>query len=155
MHPIQPQRSYPLKFLKRLLSKPQPKRVFTDRLSGPGAFDIEVGGLSIKNLDVFWKATSNEWRRTDQDRDFYEYRTDATLASDDGNRVPHAIRVEIAGKVVGHLGNSDALRLHRRLKDSEYDGISSVCHARIVGRLGHWEVNIDLDPALLRFQTDR
>ena len=137
-----------MKFLKRLLAKPEPIRILTDRLWGPGTFGIEVAALSNKNLDVFWKATSNQWRRKDDDRDFYEHQTDATLVSDVENPAPHAIRVEIAGKVVGHLGHSDALQLHRRLNDLGYGRIRSICLATLVGRTGYWVLNLDLDPGL-------
>jgi len=137
-----------LKFLNRLLAKPKPKRIFSDRLSGAGTYDIELESLSIKNLDVIWKATSNEWRRKDESRDFFQRQTDAMLVSDVENRVPNAIRVEIAGKVVGHLGLSDALRLHRGLKQLDYGLIKSACKAKIVGRPGHWQVDLDFDPNL-------
>ena len=137
-----------MKFLQRLLAKPKPKQILTDRLFGPGTFKIDVASLSTRSLDVFWKATSNEWRPTDKDRVYYQLQTDATLVSDDQNPLPHAVRVEIAGKVVGNLGNSDALRLYRGLNDLGYDQISSICKANIVGRIGYWKVNLDLDLGL-------
>jgi hypothetical protein len=137
-----------LRFLRQLFHKPELPQTLTRRLLGPGSFEIEVTELSIKYLDAFWKATSNEWHRKDGERDFYERRTDATLVSDLENRMPHAIRVEIGGKVVGHLQHPDALRLHRRLKDLGYERVRSRCDANIVGRTGHWEVSLDIDPAL-------
>lgn len=134
--------------LKRLFSKTEPPVILTGRLSGPRAFEIEVGDLSFKNLDIYWKATSNEWRRTDADQDFYELQVDATLVSDSESRIPHAVCVEVGGKVVGHLQHADALRLHRRVKELGYGGIRSKCDAAIVGRVGHWAVSLDLDPTL-------
>jgi hypothetical protein len=137
-----------LKFLKRLLGKPEPIRIMTDRLQGPGTFEIQVTDVSVKNLDVYWKATSNQWRRNEDDRDFYEMQTDAAIVSDVENRVPHAMLVEIAGKAAGHLGHTDALKLHRRLNDLGYGQIRASCLATIIGRTGHWEINLDLDPGL-------
>ncbi|MCS7469184.1 hypothetical protein NZK35_21235 [Stieleria sp. ICT_E10.1] len=137
-----------MKFLQRLLSKPQPSHVLKIRLFGPGTFDIEVTSLSIKSLNVFWKATSNEWTRKDGERHLYQLQTDAALVSDTEHRLPTAIRVEIAGKVIGHLGHADALRLHRRVSDLGYHRIHSICQAYVVGRSGLWEVTLDFDPSL-------
>lgn len=142
-----------MNFLKRLLAKPKPAPVLTDRLWGPGAFDINVVALSNKSLDAFWKATSNQWQRNDGDRHLYQNQTDARIVSDVENRAPHAMRVEIAGKVVGHLGHSDALKLHRRLTELRYSEINSICRAAIVGRCGHWDVKLDLDPQLSDTRT--
>lgn len=141
-------RSDSLKFLRQLFSKPEPPQTLTRRLSGPGTFAIEATELSLKYLDAFWKANSNEWQRKSGESDFYERQTDATLVSDTENRFPHAISVEIGGRVVGHLRHPDALRLHRRLKDLGYEKIRAKCDANLVGRTGHWEVSLDLDAAL-------
>ena len=134
-----------MSFLKRLFSKPEPPRILTARVSAPGTFEVKVTGLSIKNLDIFWKATSNEWHRKEGERDFYELQADATLVSDLDNRIPHATGVEIGGKLIGQLQHADALRLHLRLKDMGYDGLKSRCDANLVGRSGYWEVMLDLD----------
>lgn len=104
--------------------------------------------LAIHNLDLYWKATSNEWHHKDGEHDFYELQTDATIVSDFEHRIPHAIAVEIGGKVIGHLRHTDALRLHRRLIELGFEGIRSKCDANLVGRIGYWEVNLDLDTAL-------
>ena len=143
-----------MKFFQNLFNKPKAPQTLTRRLSGPGAFEIEVTELSLKYLDVFWQATSNEWHRKDGERDFYERQTDATLFSDSENRLPHAISVAIGGKVVGHLSHADALDLHRRLKDLGYEQIRSKCDANVVGRTGYWEVSVDLDAALPDYQAE-
>ena len=144
---VQPKRrgALPLKFLKRLVAKQEPPSILTDRLWGQEVFGVNVTALSTKSLDVYWKATSNEWRRKEGERHLYEYRTDVTLVSDTENRAPHAMRVEIAGKVIGHLGHSDALQIYRRLNDLGYSQIHSICQAKLVGRTGHWDVKLDLD----------
>lgn len=139
-----------MKFLQRLWAKPIPKCILTGRILGPGSFELEVKELTIENLDTFWKATSNEWRRQDEEKDFYERTADARLVSDTASRLPHAVRVEVAKKKVGQLAHPDALRLHRRLIELGYDGIDSKCDARIVGRVGYWAVKLDVDPALPR-----
>lgn len=137
-----------MKFFRQLLHRRKPPQTLTRHLYGPGSFEIEVTELSLKYLDAFWKATSTEWHRKDGEHDFYERQVDAVLVSDSENRLPHAISVEIGGKVVGHLRLHDALRLHRRLKDLGYDQIRSKCAANLVGRTGYWEVSLDLDPTL-------
>ena len=142
-----------MKFLRQLFSKPRPPQTLTRRLDGSGSFEIEVTELSLKYLDAFWKATSIEWHRKAGEHDFYERQTDATLVSDSESRLPHAISVEISGKVIGHLRHPDALRLHRRLNDLGYEQIRSKCDANVVGRTGYWEVSLDLDPTLPGCQT--
>ncbi|QEF98569.1 hypothetical protein Mal15_26220 [Stieleria maiorica] len=137
-----------MKFLQRLLSKPAPPRVLAIRLFGPGNFDIEVSPLSTKSLDAFWKATSNEWTRKDEERHLYQRQSDAALVSDTEHRLPNAIRVEIAGKTIGHLSHNDALRLHRRICELGYDRIHSICLANLVGRPGFWDVTLDFNPNL-------
>ncbi len=142
-----------MKFLRQLFNKPEPPQTLTRRLSGPGSFEIEVTELSLKYLDAYWKETSIEWHRKEGEHDFYERQTDATLVSDSENRLPHAVSVEIGGKVVGHLRHPDALRLHRRLKDLGFEQIRARCDANIVGRTGYWEVSLDLDAALPGYQA--
>lgn len=137
-----------MKFLRQFFSKTEAPQVLTKHLSGSGTFDVEVTGLSLKYLDVFWKANSNEWNRAADNQDLYERRTEATIASDSENRVPHAISVEIGGKVVGHLPHPDALRLHRAMKALGYEQVHSKCAAIVVGRIGYWAVNLDLDLTL-------
>ncbi len=137
-----------MRFLRQLLSKPKPPQTLTRRLSGPKTFEIEVTDLSIKYLDAFWKATSNAWHRKEGERDFFERETDATLVSDPEGRVPHATGVEVGGKVIGHLGHQDALRLHRRVKKLGYDRIKAKCEVNLVGRTGYWEVRLDVDMSL-------
>ncbi|MDG2222553.1 MAG: hypothetical protein P8L85_14335 [Rubripirellula sp.] len=137
-----------MRFLQQLFSKSKPLQTLTRRVPGPRTFEIEVTELAIKYLDAFWKATSNSWHSKEGERDFFEHETDATLVSDPEGRVPHATGVEIGGKVIGHLGHRDALRLHRRLKKLGYDRIKAKCDVNLVGRTGYWEVRLDVDMTL-------
>ena len=122
-----------MNFLKRLLAKPEPIRIMTDRLQGPGRFEVQATAVSVKNLDAYWKATSNQWRRNEDDRDFYEMQTDAMIVSDVENRIPHAMLVEIAGKAAGHLGHRRRPETTRRLNDLGYGQIRASCLATIIG----------------------
>jgi len=139
-----------LKFLQRLWGKSVPSCILSGRILGPGTFAMEVKEVAIENLDAYWKATSNEWQRQDEERDFYERKSDARLVSDTASHLPHAIRVEIAKKRVGQVTHADALRMRRRLNDLGYDGIDCLCDAKLVGREGFWEIKLDVDPALPR-----
>lgn len=139
-----------MRFLQRLLASSAPLQILSGRILGPGTFEMEVKELTIANLDVFWKATSNQWKRLDDEKDFYERQADARLVSDFSSHLPHAIRVEIAKKKVGNLAHADALRVHRRLKNLGYGGIDSLCDAKLVGRVGFWEVKLDVDASLPR-----
>lgn len=136
-----------LNFLRKLVAAGG-STTLTDRLHGQGTFSVEVFDASLyeDNLDAFWNATSNLWeRRESPEGDYWQRETDAKLISDSSDpHKPFTIRVEIAGKEVGHLSRVDALKMHRRLKQLNYDQIDAECKGIISGRAGYWQVKLDI-----------
>ncbi len=143
-----------LEFLRRLFAKSNASRTFVDRLHGNGTFDVEVVSKSDdwQNLELFWRATSDQWERRDlpDGGDCFERSTYVQLVPNDSNRNnPYAIDVEVAGRKAGYLSSHDALRIHRRLNQLGYDRINAPCKASISGGRGYWVVRLDLVDELI------
>lgn len=142
-----------LEFLRNLFLKRQPPRTYTDRLHGPGTFVVEVviPSQCVHNMDLIWQASSHEWEHhKSMEADYWERTSDVHLVSDTDNPQDRcAVRVELAGRNVGHLSRGDALRLHRRLTQLGYDQLHSACKAAISGRTGYWTIHLDFVKELI------
>ncbi len=136
-----------LEFLRRLFAKNHTSRALADRLRGAGTFSVEVivKPHDVHTLDLIWEVTSHQFEhRESSEGDYWEHATDAKLVSDSSNsHEPYAVAVEIAGRKVGYLSRADALKIHRRLNQLEYDRIDASCKAMVTGRPKWWVVKLD------------
>src|SRR5262249_32273170 len=105
-----------------------PSRIVADaKLPGPGKYDIEVVGTSHyqTELEQICGGRSEESARA---------KTTAMLVLDDANPYDsNAVRVEIAGYVVGHMSRDNARQYRKKLKQAGHPRITASCDALIVG----------------------
>jgi len=94
-------------------------------IDGPGSFPVRVVGEQHyqDNLSKIWGSSTK-----DED----ECITSAILIHDDKNPYDNkAIRVEIDGKHVGHLGKAEARSYRKRMASNGHAGKTASCRAKI------------------------
>lgn len=127
-------------------SKPSPE-VGTSKaqITGPGNYRINAVGESRyqRELDRIVGGKTE---------DGHEFKCKAVLVLEDANQYdPKAVRVEIAGQVVGYLDRKTARSYRKQLKKGGLAGLNLSCNAMIVGGwdrggddVGHYGVKVDL-----------
>ena len=103
------------------------RSIISVKLKGDGSFDVEVVGESHYQ-------TALESICGPRTRDSTSKHVEAVLVLDDSNKYdPKAVRVEINGKIVGHLSREDAQTYRDKLDAMKRPGARATCAAHIVG----------------------
>ena len=118
-----------MSFLSKMLNKVQPrsKSKAEAELPGPGTFSLAVVGES--HYQEALEAICGKRKREGEDKV-----VKATLILEDSN--PHdkyAVRVEIEGRTVGHLGRDHAKQYRKKLAEAGHPHITASCMANIRG----------------------